>query len=255
MARSGTRRPCSSRTSRSNAFRFVRVEPVDVVAERPALGAGRPDAIAHAAHRHVAIVGASQHLVDRSPARGEHAARQRLRRRAGLGPGERGREGHRSQRGRDQEDTAADRWAERFMSRWFPSFQSAPGVDTGRTSRGRRGEASDAGRLGSSLVPPDQRRAGAEGMLLLAMADTAAHPALLAPDFATSFTSSTTGHAFSSGVSGDRESGSSETRPNASGVDQRADSIRKSIESSRPTCSIRPAPRSGSREDTIDRSR
>jgi hypothetical protein len=34
---------------------------------------------------------------------------------------------------------------------------------------------------------------------LLAMSDPAAHPALLAPDFATSFTSAATGHAFSSG--------------------------------------------------------
>jgi hypothetical protein len=34
---------------------------------------------------------------------------------------------------------------------------------------------------------------------LLAMPDPAAHPALLAPYFATSFASSTTGHTFSSG--------------------------------------------------------
>ena len=37
--------------------------------------------------------------------------------------------------------------------------------------------------------------------LFLTMSDPAAHPALLAPYFATSFSSATTGHAFSSGVS------------------------------------------------------
>jgi len=37
--------------------------------------------------------------------------------------------------------------------------------------------------------------------LFLAMTDPAAHPAFLAADFAAAFTSATTGHAFSSGLS------------------------------------------------------
>ncbi len=45
-------------------------------------------------------------------------------------------------------------------------------------------------------------RGGVGGLaLLLAVANPAAHSALLAPNFTTSFTSSTTGHAFSSGGS------------------------------------------------------
>ena len=176
------------------------IQPVDVVGERPALGAGRPDAIAHAAHRHVAIVGASQHLVDRAPARGEHATRRAaspagraLLRRAGP---------------RGTSVPARPRSGRHRRGSMGASASCLDGSSI--RSRGRcrenlpreAGEPGRRARLGSSLVPPDQRRAGAEGMLLLAVADTAAHPALLAPDFATSFTSSTTGHAFSSGVSG-----------------------------------------------------
>jgi hypothetical protein len=40
-----------------------------------------------------------------------------------------------------------------------------------------------------------------EGVLFLAMTDPTAHPAFLAADFAAAFTSATTGHAFSSGLS------------------------------------------------------
>jgi hypothetical protein len=38
-------------------------------------------------------------------------------------------------------------------------------------------------------------------VLFLAMTDPTAHPAFLAADFAAAFTSTTTGHAFSSGLS------------------------------------------------------
>ena len=52
-----------------------RVEPVDVVVERPSLGAGGPHAVARASHRDVAVVRTSQDLIDRELARGEHARR------------------------------------------------------------------------------------------------------------------------------------------------------------------------------------
>jgi len=45
------------------------------------------------------------------------------------------------------------------------------------------------------------RRAKRESVLFLAMTDPAAHPAFLAADLAAAFTSATTGHAFSSGLS------------------------------------------------------
>jgi hypothetical protein len=48
----------------------------------------------------------------------------------------------------------------------------------------------------------DHRWVESADVLLLAVPDAAAHAALLAPHLATSFASSTTGHAFSSGVWG-----------------------------------------------------
>ena len=57
------------------------VEPLDVVAERPSLGARGPDAIARATHRNVAVERARQDLVDR-----ETDSRRKLAR-AGRGVG------------------------------------------------------------------------------------------------------------------------------------------------------------------------
>jgi hypothetical protein len=64
--------------------------------------------------------------------------------------------------------------------------------------------------------------------LFLTMPDPAAHPALLAPYLAASFASATTGHAFSSGVSG-KYPELNNNRRDALGVDQKAYSTRKSV--------------------------
>ena len=64
--------------------------------------------------------------------------------------------------------------------------------------------------------------------LFLAMSDPAAHPALLAPYLATSFASATTGHAFSSGVSGKDPELNKNCR-DAFGVNENADCTRKSV--------------------------
>ena len=205
---------------------------MDVVAERPSLRAGGPDAIADAAHRHVAVIRAGQDLVDRSAARGEDVARQRLRRRARLRADERGREGRRSQHGRDQEDTAADRRARvRHLS--VVSIRSR--MRCREDSAGGQSAGAGPARIGTSRVPPDHPRPRAAGLLLLAVADAAAHAALLAPHFPTSFTSSTTGHAFSSGVSGTEIRAKTGRIPSAR-RGPKWDSIRNRSECSRPTC-------------------
>ena len=95
-----------------------------------------------------------------------------------------------------------------------------------RTETRRRARRCPAGRFRSTLR--------VTGKLFLAVPDAATHAALLAPHFATSFASSTTGHAFSSGVS-ERRKRLVRDKVTASGIDQRADSIRKSIKVSRPT--------------------
>ena len=174
-ARSGTSRPCSSRTSRSNALRLVRYEPVDVVAERPALGAGRPDAIARAAHRDVAIVGAG-----RAPRRSSAGSRRTrgptdgFAGGPGSAPGARPRGTSVPARPRSGRHRARIDRRECCMSRWFPS---APGVEAGRCRR-ERGERDGSGRASSTRISGGL---GPRVVLLLAMADAAAHPALLRP--------------------------------------------------------------------------
>ena len=61
------------------------------------------------------------------------------------------------------------------------------------------GGARSDGMAGSRRTAAREKNGGR--VLFLAMTDPAAHPAFLAADFAAAFTSATTGHAFSSGLS------------------------------------------------------
>jgi hypothetical protein len=75
-------------------------------------------------------------------------------------------------------------------------------------------------------------------MSLLAMSDPAAHPALLAPHFTTSFTSATTGHSFSSWGIGTTPLTPDETGRHASEANERDDSIPRSDNRSR-SCALK----------------
>jgi hypothetical protein len=72
------------------------------------------------------------------------------------------------------------------------------------------------------------QRSSWRAALFLTMSDPAAHPALLAPYLATSFASATTGHAFSSGVSG-KYPVPNKNRRYALSLNENTDSTRKSV--------------------------
>ncbi len=160
----------------------------------PNPGGWTPSAIAHAAHRHVAVIRPGQDRVDRPPARGEDATREPSRRRrpprraAPRGPSVPARPrsaGH----GRSSMVAAAA-----SFRRFCPLPASGPG-----------GIAREAAR--SELRPPGSLASWValrachflRWRIRLRIRRSCAH-------LATSFASSTTGHAFSSGGSGTRNS-------------------------------------------------
>jgi hypothetical protein len=79
-----------------------------------------------------------------------------------------------------------------------------------RIARTRQKSRRAGQRFGSVRRGHTQPPVGAASFL--AMADPAAHPALLAPNFSTSFTAATTGHAFSYGGLGEQQSTRSKSK-------------------------------------------